>query len=147
LPLGRGARLGSAGLKLGELASFALDLGRRDVKPRLERAGDEAVLGFAGVELGLRMSGFELSALDREPLAGQALLVLALEHADLACAVVATAAARESRRQVQALMLTAPRRAAWAAASPSLSAAVPVRPSPSALAAFNVAPDTFAGFS
>ena len=47
-----------------------------------ERARDEPVLGLARVELALRAAGFELGALDREPLAGQAILVLALELAD-----------------------------------------------------------------
>ena len=82
LALSLGERFGAAGLELGELASFALELRQRGLQPGFERAGDEPVLGLARVELALRAAGFELGPLDREPLAGQALLVLALELAD-----------------------------------------------------------------
>ena len=81
-PLGGGERLGAARLELGELAAFALELRERLLQPRLERARDEPVLGLARVELALRAAGFELGALDREPLAGQPLVVLALELPD-----------------------------------------------------------------
>jgi len=43
----------------------------------------------------------------------------------------------------QALISTAPRRALWAAASPSLRAAAPVRPSPSPVAALRAAVETW----
>ena len=80
--LGIGERLGAAGLELGELASFALELRQRGLEAGFERARDESVLRLARVELALRAAGFELGPLDREPLAGQALLVLALELPD-----------------------------------------------------------------
>jgi hypothetical protein len=68
--------------ELGELAPFALELSERGLQAGLERAGDKAVLRFAGVELALHTTGFELGVFDREPLAVQALLVLTLELAD-----------------------------------------------------------------
>lgn len=80
--LSLGERLGAAGLELGELASFALELRQGGLQAGFKRAGDEAVLGFARVELALRAAGLELGPLDREPLAGQAILVLTLELAD-----------------------------------------------------------------
>ena len=67
---------GRRALELGELAPFALQLRRAPPRGASERAGDEAVLGLARVELALRALGLELGALDREPLAGQALFVL-----------------------------------------------------------------------
>ena len=53
-----------------------------DLQAPLERAGDEPVLRLARVVLPVRAVGFELGALDRQPLSGEALLVLALELLD-----------------------------------------------------------------
>jgi hypothetical protein len=80
--LGGGERLRSAALELGELAALALEILRRGLEPGLQRAGDEPVLGLAGVKLAPRPPGFELRALDREALADESLVVLALELLD-----------------------------------------------------------------
>jgi hypothetical protein len=69
-------------LERGKLAALALDVGERLLEPLLERAGDQAVLGLAGVELAARPLGLELGPLEREPLAVRALFVLALELLD-----------------------------------------------------------------
>ena len=70
-------------LERGERALLALD---RPVSAssslRFQGAGDEAVLGLAGVELAVRAVGLELGALEREALAGQPRLVLVLELGD-----------------------------------------------------------------
>jgi hypothetical protein len=80
--LGRRQRLRSAALELGELAALALELRQRGLEPGFERAGDESVLGLAGVELAPGAACFKLGALDREPLPGESLVVLALELLD-----------------------------------------------------------------
>ena len=49
---------------------------------RLERARDEPVLGLARVELAAGTAGFELGALDREPLPDEPLVVLLLDLLD-----------------------------------------------------------------
>jgi hypothetical protein len=53
LALGFGEWLGAAGLKLGDFASFTLELGQGGFQPGFEGAGDEAVRGLAGVKLAL----------------------------------------------------------------------------------------------
>jgi hypothetical protein len=63
-------------------AALALDLRGRLLKPRLQCSGDNAVLRLAGIELATRPARLELGALHRQPLAAQALLMLARELAD-----------------------------------------------------------------
>jgi hypothetical protein len=87
--LGQCRRAGA--VQLGELPALALDGGERFLQRALERASDEPVLGLARVVLALRAAGFVLGALDRESLAGEALLVLVLKLAD----------GRDGRRECQ----------------------------------------------
>ena len=68
-------------LERGELAALALDGGERVLERAFEGAGDEAVLGLAGVELAARAVGLELGALDGEALAGEPLVVLVMQLA------------------------------------------------------------------
>ena len=68
-------------LERGELAALALDGGQRVLERAFEGAGDEAVLGLAGVELAARAVGLELGALEREALAGEPLVVLVMQLA------------------------------------------------------------------
>ena len=77
-----GQRFGAARLELGELAPLAFLLGQRLLEASFERSGDEPVLRLAGIELALRPLGFELGALEREPLPAQPVFVRAFELAD-----------------------------------------------------------------
>ena len=90
----RGPRL----LERGQLPALALDLGERLLEPLLERARDQAVLGLAGVELAAGPVGLELGPLEREPLAAQALRVLALELLDRPAEALMPAGVTASRK-------------------------------------------------
>jgi hypothetical protein len=69
---------------LSESAVLALEVRQRLFQCVLESAADEPVLRLARVELPACAVGLVLRALDREPLPGEALLVLILELADRA---------------------------------------------------------------
>jgi hypothetical protein len=66
-------------LERRELPPITLGLRERLLPGALERAGDEAVLGLAGVVLAAEALGLVLGPLEREPLLGKSLVMFALK--------------------------------------------------------------------
>lgn len=74
-----GQRRGATPVQLIERAALLLGLGERLFEGALKRAGDEPVLGLAGVELAAPSLRLELGTLECERLQPPALGVLGLE--------------------------------------------------------------------